>query len=80
MSTTEIIRQIFALPENQQWQVVLGVLHKLQDQQAEAGLASPGEPMSLETFKQRLAKAERDIVAGRVYTTDEVRKRLNTWK
>lgn len=80
MSTREIIDQIISLPENQQWQVVLGVLNRLQGQHADTGFASPGEPMSLEAFKQRLAKAEQDIPTGRVYTSEEVRKRLDTWK
>ena len=80
MSTREIIEQIAALPENEQWQVVLGVLNQLKGQHLDTGFASPGEPMSMEAFSQRLAKAAQDIEAGRIFTSDEVRKRLDTWK
>ena len=80
MSAKEIIQQITTLPESQQWQVVLAVLQLLQNQTSEISMATPGEPMSMDVFKLRLEKAEQDIEARRVYTTDEVRKRLDSWK
>jgi hypothetical protein len=79
MSTKEIIQEIFALPENQQWQVVMNVLHQLQEQRTEKELASSGDLMSMEAFQERLAKAEQDIAEGRVFTSQEVRDRVKTW-
>lgn len=33
-------------------------------------------PLTIEELEKRIARAEEDIKAGRVYTTDEVRKYL----
>jgi hypothetical protein len=34
------------------------------------------KPMSAEEFNERIRRAEDDIVAGRVYTTEEAKKKL----
>lgn len=80
MSTTEIIKHIFALPQSQQWKVVLGVRQKLQTENTGEDMSMPGESMSMEIFQQRISMAEKDIVDGRVFSTEEVRRRLNSWK
>lgn len=77
MQAKTLIEQVRALPEAEQWEVVMAVLSQLQTQTAPQ---SPGEPMSMETFQQRIAQAEADIEAGRVYNSDEVRKRVQGWK
>ena len=76
MSAADILKLVYNLPENQQWQIVMKVLQKLQQQ----SLAEPGEPMSLETFKKRIAKADQDILEGKTFSTEEVRNRVKKWK
>ena len=77
MQAKTLIEQVQALPEAQQWEVVMAVLSQLQAQTAPQ---SPGDPMSMEDFQQRIAQAEADVEAGRVYSRDEVRKRVRGWK
>ncbi len=38
--------------------------------------AISGEPMSIDTFKKRIAQAEQDILNGKTYTTEEAKKIL----
>ena len=80
MSTADIVKLIYKLPENQQWKVVMDVLQKLQQQNNDGKLAEPGTPMSMEVFKQRISKAEKDVLEGNVLSTQEVRNRLKAWK
>jgi len=77
MQAKTLIEQVQALPEAEQWEVVMAVLSQLQ---AQAAPQSPGDPMSMEAFQQRIAQAEADIEAGRVYGSDEVRKRVRGWE
>ena len=77
MQAKHLIEQVQALPEAEQWEVVMAILSQLKAQTAPQ---SPGDPMSMEAFQQRIAQAEADIEAGRVYNRDEVRKRMREWK
>jgi parvulin-like peptidyl-prolyl isomerase len=77
MQAKILIEQVQALPEAQQWEVVMAVLNQLQ---APKTPQSPGDPMSMKDFQQRIAQAEADVEAGRVYSSDEMRKRVKGWK
>lgn len=39
-----------------------------------------GVPLTKEAFIKEMEEAEKDIKAGRVMTTKELKKRINTWK
>jgi hypothetical protein len=84
MQAKSLIEQIQALPEAEQWEVVMAILNQLPatsyQLQSPTIPQSPGEPMSMEVFQQRMAQAEADIVAGRMYSSDEVRKRVRGWR
>ena len=77
MQTETLIEQVQALPEADQWKIVMALLQQLQDKQPPPHL---GEPMSMEAFQQRIAQAEADVEAGRVFSSQEVRNQVRKWK
>lgn len=80
MSSADIVKLIFQLPEHEQWQVIMRVLKKLQPQTVEQNLAEPGEPLTLEGFKERIYQTEQDILEGNTFSSEEVKERLKKWK
>ncbi|MBW8048989.1 MAG: hypothetical protein FVQ77_01345 [Cytophagales bacterium] len=40
---------------------------------------TPGEPMSIETFRMRIKKAERDIKKGKMHTSGAIRQMMEKW-
>jgi len=59
---------------------LLQKLKNLFEEEAIVAYSTDGKPLTLKQYNQALEKAEQDIKNGKVSNTDELRKKVASWK
>tara|TARA_R110002049_G_scaffold35706_1_gene114919 strand:+ start:190 stop:444 length:255 start_codon:yes stop_codon:yes gene_type:complete len=59
---------------------LLQKLKNIFEEEAVVAFSTDGKPLTLKQYNQALEKAEKDIKNGRVNSTEELRKKVASWK
>ena len=72
----DIAKQILSVTQK----TVLDQIKTILDNTQIVAYTTDGKPVTIKAYNKLIEEAEQDITAGRVKTTEELRKALRTWK
>ena len=71
-----LVQQILLVQKGSLITKIKGILEK----EMIVGYTTDGEPLTKEAYNARLARAEQDVLEGRVTSSEDLRKEVESWK